>query len=73
MLSTTDSLINTTHSNLPIPAELTSSAEIDRPTNCSSALQRAGIQLFSDVQVTHLEQEGKGKLLESRYQVVYIC
>lgn len=55
------------HSNLPIPAEFTSSAEIDRPTYCSSTLQRAGIQLLSDVQVTHLEQEGKGKWLESRY------
>lgn len=60
LLSTTNPLISATSVHLLIPAELTSSAEIDRPTNRSSTFQRAGGQLLSDVQVTHLEQHGKG-------------
>lgn len=39
--------------------QLTSSAQINGPTYCSSTLQRAGIQLFSDVYVTNLEEKMK--------------
>lgn len=56
---TQDTFIKTTHSNLPVPVKPTSSAEIDRPSNGSSTLQRAWIQLSTDVQVTHLKQKGK--------------
>lgn len=71
MLLTTDSLRKTTRRNLPIPVTLTSSAEIDRPTYGSSALQRAGIQLSTDVQVTHLRHEAK--VLQSAHSTTYIC
>lgn len=39
----------------------TPSAEVDRPTDGSRTLQRAGIQLFADEQVTHLKPEGKAE------------
>lgn len=46
-----------THGNSTFPAELTSSAEVDGSTYRGGALQGAGVQPFSDVQVTHLEVE----------------
>lgn len=67
----TYSLVNTTGIHVLITAELTSSAEIDRPANRSGAFQRAGGQLLSDVQVTHLEQSGKEHFFpQSRYSLV---
>jgi len=41
--------------SLSIPATVTSPAEVNGPTYGSSTLQRAGVQLSTDVQMTHLK------------------
>lgn len=56
-----------THS---IPLTLTSSGEIDRPTYGSGTLERAGVKLSANVQMTHLKQKGKEKAVGTEILVL---
>lgn len=46
-----------------IPVTLTPSAEIDRSSYGSSALERAGVKLSTNVQMAHLKKTSKDKPL----------
>lgn len=53
-----------------IPLTLTSSGEIDRPSYGSGTLERAGVKLSANVQMTHLKQKGKEKAVGTEILVL---